>query len=76
MPGVTVPTQPDLFGDVEKPLSAVELRECARFGEWDAKTGLPLNSAYRAKLSGKRLTIYEAAYHAEIERIIAKIRNA
>ncbi len=59
--------QPDLFGDWTPPASPVVLREEERFGTWDARTGLPLDNAYRSMLSGDRLARYEAGYRAEIE---------
>lgn len=57
--------QLDLFATVTSPVTSATLREEARFGKWDAKSGMPLMNYYSSRINGDRFAAYEAAYRAE-----------
>ncbi len=64
--------QDDLFEGHLPPASlAAVLREERRYGTWDARTGFPLDNAYRSQLSGDRLSEYETAYREETARLVS-----
>ncbi len=63
------PAVADLFG--EAPATAQQLREEARFGTWDARTGFSMDNHYSQRIKGARLEAYRRAFMAERQKGLA-----